>query len=265
MSDLGWADGPRGRSGLARPVRRCVEVLRPGRHRRAVQRGRRVPLPPVRRPLVGRAIVVASWLGESASADQSTRDAPGTYEARYSPVAIDGETVVATGTSWYREVPEGPVVRVYENCFVIRFDGQDAVVSSRSTSCATHERQGHRAIEQRQAHHATLVGWHALELRRAGAVVLFGVVVALAQLPFVTWTVALVGGGTPRAPLSWAASHPVGLSGGHDPQVHRDGSVPWRHMTRALQGALRPTRIPDHGALRSWDGGQRCWSRWTRP
>jgi hypothetical protein len=75
-------------------------------------------------PIVGRAAVVASWLGESASADQSTRDAPGTYEAQYSPVAIDGDTVVATGTSRYRDVPGGPVVRVYENCFVIRFDGE---------------------------------------------------------------------------------------------------------------------------------------------
>ena len=58
---------------------------------------------PYDEPIVGRAAVVASWLGESASGDQSTRDAPGTYEARYSPVAIDGDTVVATGTSRYRE------------------------------------------------------------------------------------------------------------------------------------------------------------------
>jgi ketosteroid isomerase-like protein len=75
-------------------------------------------------PLVGRDEVVASWLGESASADASTRDAPGTYEAAYAPVAVDGDTVVSTGTSRYREVPEGPVVRVYDNCFVMRFDAQ---------------------------------------------------------------------------------------------------------------------------------------------
>lgn len=79
---------------------------------------------PYDEPIVGRAAVVASWLGEGASGDQSTRDAPGTYEAQYSPVAIDGDTVVATGTSRYREVPGGPVVRVYENCFVMRFDGE---------------------------------------------------------------------------------------------------------------------------------------------
>lgn len=73
-------------------------------------------------PTVGRDAVVASWLGEGEAAGASTRDALGTYDAAYSPVAVDGDVVVATGTSWYREAPEGPVVRTYDNCFVIRFD-----------------------------------------------------------------------------------------------------------------------------------------------
>jgi hypothetical protein len=73
-------------------------------------------------PIVGREAVVASWLGEDVSDSASTRDAPGTYEAEYSPVAVDGDTVVATGTSRYRETPDGPVVRVYDNCFVTHFD-----------------------------------------------------------------------------------------------------------------------------------------------
>ena len=79
---------------------------------------------PSDQPIVGRDSVVASWLGEGASGDASTRDAPGTYEAEYSPVAVDGDTVVATGTSSYREVPGGPVARIYDNCFVIRFDAE---------------------------------------------------------------------------------------------------------------------------------------------
>lgn len=79
---------------------------------------------PYDEPILGRDAVVASWLGESASPDSSTRDAPGTYDAEYSPVAVDGDTVVATGTSRYRDVPGGPVVRAYENCFVMRFDGE---------------------------------------------------------------------------------------------------------------------------------------------
>ena len=52
----------------------------------------------------------------------STRDAPGTYAAHYEPVAVDDDVVVATGTSIYRKRPDGPVARVYGNCFVMRFD-----------------------------------------------------------------------------------------------------------------------------------------------
>ena len=51
------------------------------------------------------------------------RDPEGTYDASYAPVAIDGDTVVATGSSTYFEGPGGPVEKVYDNCFVIRFDG----------------------------------------------------------------------------------------------------------------------------------------------
>jgi len=75
-------------------------------------------------PIVGRKAVVASWLGESESDRASTRDAPGTYSARYTPVAVDGDVVVATGTSSYSERPDGPIVRIYHNCFVMRFDNE---------------------------------------------------------------------------------------------------------------------------------------------
>ena len=37
-------------------------------------------------------------------------------------VAIDGDTVVATGTTRYREAAGGPITRIYDNCFVMRFD-----------------------------------------------------------------------------------------------------------------------------------------------
>ena len=79
---------------------------------------------PYDEPIVGRDSVVASWLGEGDSDDASTRDAPGTYGASYAPVAVDGDTVVATGTSTYRDVPGGPVTRTFENCFVMRFDAE---------------------------------------------------------------------------------------------------------------------------------------------
>jgi hypothetical protein len=73
-------------------------------------------------PIIGRQAVVASWLGESDSESASARDAPGTYAGQYEPIAVDGDVVVATGTSTYRERPDGPIVRVYDNCFVMRFD-----------------------------------------------------------------------------------------------------------------------------------------------
>jgi len=72
-------------------------------------------------PVVGREAVVASWLGEPTPG-ASSRDAMGTYEASYAPVAVDGDVVVAAGTSSYRDVPDGPVVKVFDNCFVMRFD-----------------------------------------------------------------------------------------------------------------------------------------------
>jgi hypothetical protein len=77
---------------------------------------------PYDEPIVGREAVVASWLGESDADAASTRDQPGTYDATYSPVAVDGDVVVATGTSTYRDAPGGAVTKVYENCFVMRFD-----------------------------------------------------------------------------------------------------------------------------------------------
>jgi hypothetical protein len=81
---------------------------------------------PYDEPVVGRDAVVASWLGddedEGDSADASTRDEPGTFDASYTPYAIDGAAVVATGTSSYRDEPGGPVTQLFHNCFVMRFD-----------------------------------------------------------------------------------------------------------------------------------------------
>jgi hypothetical protein len=73
-------------------------------------------------PIVGRDAVVASWFGEASEPGASSRDAPVTYEASYAPVAVEGDAAVATGTSSYRTEPGGPVVRVFHNCFVMRFD-----------------------------------------------------------------------------------------------------------------------------------------------
>ncbi|MGI8522711.1 MAG: YybH family protein [Nocardioides sp.] len=73
-------------------------------------------------PVTGRDDVVASWLGESGAEGASTRDTPGTYDAAYAPVAVDGDVVVATGSSTYTDEPGGPVTQTFRNCFVMRFD-----------------------------------------------------------------------------------------------------------------------------------------------
>ena len=78
---------------------------------------------PYDEPLVGRQAVVGSWLGENDADGASTRDAPGTYDAQFAPYAVDGDLVVATGTSVYQDHPDGPATRTFDNCFLVRFDG----------------------------------------------------------------------------------------------------------------------------------------------
>jgi SnoaL-like domain len=64
---------------------------------------------PFRDPVVGRDAIVADWTGEP--------DAPGSWEAEYRPLAIDGEVAVAIGESRYADG------RTFSNIFVCRFDG----------------------------------------------------------------------------------------------------------------------------------------------
>jgi ketosteroid isomerase-like protein len=69
----------------------------------------------------GREEVVKAWLAEGDHPEAGTRDDPGTYEAEYEAVAVDGDTAVATGWSSYKDSADGPVARTYDNCFVMRF------------------------------------------------------------------------------------------------------------------------------------------------
>jgi hypothetical protein len=79
---------------------------------------------PYDEPIAGRDAVVDSWLGEGDHEGASTRDEPGTYDASYEPVAVDGDVAVATGTSTYVVEPGGAIDAVYDNCFVVRFDAE---------------------------------------------------------------------------------------------------------------------------------------------
>jgi ketosteroid isomerase-like protein len=83
---------------------------------------------PYDEPVSGRQSLVEAWLGEGDHPGASDRDEPGTFEAGYRTIAVDGDVAVATGSSSYRARPEGPVEQVFDNCFVIRFDGDGACV-----------------------------------------------------------------------------------------------------------------------------------------
>ena len=71
----------------------------------------------------GREAIVSSWLGETDVEGASTPDQPGTWEADYRTIAVDGDVAVATGSTAYSLEPGGPVNRSFDNCFVLRFDG----------------------------------------------------------------------------------------------------------------------------------------------
>jgi ketosteroid isomerase-like protein len=79
---------------------------------------------PYDEPIEGRDEVVKAWRAEGDHPEAGTRDDPGTYEAEYRALAVDGDVAVATGWSSYRESADGPVARTYDNCFVMRFDSE---------------------------------------------------------------------------------------------------------------------------------------------
>jgi SnoaL-like domain len=60
-------------------------------------------------PLRGRDAIVAGWLDD--------RDEPGSWEASYSPLLIEGDRAVATGETRYADG------RTFSNLYVMRFDG----------------------------------------------------------------------------------------------------------------------------------------------
>jgi ketosteroid isomerase-like protein len=79
---------------------------------------------PYDEPIEGRDEVVKAWRAEGDHPEAGTRDDPGTYEAEYRCVAADGDVAVATGWSSYKDAADGPIVRTYDNCFVMRFDSE---------------------------------------------------------------------------------------------------------------------------------------------
>jgi hypothetical protein len=72
-------------------------------------------------PIHGREAIVRSWVEPDGAA--SDRDEPGTYDARYTPYAVEGDRAVAVGHSDYFVLPGGPRDRRYHNVFLLEFDG----------------------------------------------------------------------------------------------------------------------------------------------
>jgi ketosteroid isomerase-like protein len=64
---------------------------------------------PYREPVVSRDAIVRDWIADP--------DEPGSWEAEYRPLAVDGDVAVATGESRYIDG------KTYSNVFVCRFDG----------------------------------------------------------------------------------------------------------------------------------------------
>jgi ketosteroid isomerase-like protein len=64
---------------------------------------------PYDEPLRGRDAIAESWLSE--------QDAPGSWEASYRPLMIDGHRAIAAGETRYADG------NVYSNLFVLRFAG----------------------------------------------------------------------------------------------------------------------------------------------
>ncbi len=62
---------------------------------------------PYDEPLRGRQAIIESWLSE--------RDDPGSWEASYTPLMLDGEHAIATGETRYTDGA------IYSNLWVMRF------------------------------------------------------------------------------------------------------------------------------------------------
>jgi hypothetical protein len=70
---------------------------------------------PFEEPVRGREAIVASWLNQ--------QDPPGTYDASYAPIAVDGNIAVAQGRSrYFKDSTQKQLTKQWDNVFVIEFD-----------------------------------------------------------------------------------------------------------------------------------------------
>jgi hypothetical protein len=67
-------------------------------------------------PVRGREAIVSAWT------DPDSLDVPGTYNAHYEPVAVEGNVAVSHGRTRFYEVDGTTLRRQFDNIFVLRFD-----------------------------------------------------------------------------------------------------------------------------------------------
>ena len=72
------------------------------------------------KPVRGRGAIVSAWLEQP--------DPVGSWEARYVPVAVEGNVGVAQGRTRYRQA-DGTVAREFDNIFVLHFDETERCTS----------------------------------------------------------------------------------------------------------------------------------------
>ena len=75
---------------------------------------------PYDEPVRGRDAIVSDWL--------DSPDAPGSFQADYRPIAVDGHTAVANGRTLYFEPDGKTITRQFDNIFVLQFDDQGRCV-----------------------------------------------------------------------------------------------------------------------------------------
>lgn len=71
-------------------------------------------------PVRGRVAIVRAWI--EPDGDASTRDEPGTWEARYEPFSVAGHRAVAVGWSrYYTDETKSTVANVWDNVYLLDF------------------------------------------------------------------------------------------------------------------------------------------------
>jgi ketosteroid isomerase-like protein len=71
---------------------------------------------PFNRPVEGRTAIVEAWLAEP--------DEPGTYDAHYEPVIVEGNRAMTVGRSIYYEDDGTTVNAEWSNVFLLTFDDE---------------------------------------------------------------------------------------------------------------------------------------------